>query len=185
MLMHIVHYADPDLTAVARKALHDEAITHIVEVVDGYLLATVMLIFPLGMYELIHQRYRPGSRQPRVQQDIGDKQPGRLENATGQSDIDDLDRHAVRTCAANDHGYPSILVVFRRQHCLDWFGSLPEPRRGIAQVRAKRAAGWKIRTIPAISSNGSWCESRDVGRVPAIKRACPDANLMEVLHCVE
>jgi uncharacterized membrane protein YqhA len=27
-------------------------VTHIVEVVDGYLLATVMLIFALGMYEL-------------------------------------------------------------------------------------------------------------------------------------
>ncbi|MBZ0091395.1 MAG: YqhA family protein [Sulfuricellaceae bacterium] len=52
MLMHIVHYADPDLTSAARKALHDETITHIVEVVDGYLLATVMLIFSLGMYEL-------------------------------------------------------------------------------------------------------------------------------------
>ncbi len=52
MLMHLVHYADPDLTAMARKALHDETITHIVEVVDGYLLATVMLIFSLGMYEL-------------------------------------------------------------------------------------------------------------------------------------
>ncbi|MHB9118036.1 MAG: YqhA family protein [Burkholderiales bacterium] len=52
MLMHIVHYADPDLTAAARKALHDETITHIVEVVDAYLLATVMLIFSLGMYEL-------------------------------------------------------------------------------------------------------------------------------------
>lgn len=52
LVSHIVHYADTDLTAVARKALHDETITHVVEVVDGYLLATVMLIFGLGMYEL-------------------------------------------------------------------------------------------------------------------------------------
>lgn len=49
---HIVHYADGDLAAEARKALHDQTITHIVEVVDGYLLATVMLIFSLGLYEL-------------------------------------------------------------------------------------------------------------------------------------
>ncbi len=49
---HVLHYADPDIPAQARKALHDETITHIVEVVDGYLLATVMLIFSLGMYEL-------------------------------------------------------------------------------------------------------------------------------------
>jgi uncharacterized membrane protein YqhA len=44
--------ADPSLSMDARKLLHDETITHIVEVVDGYLLATVMLIFSLGMYEL-------------------------------------------------------------------------------------------------------------------------------------
>lgn len=52
LVSHIVHYADPSLTAEARKLLHDETITHVVEVVDGYLLATVMLIFGLGMYEL-------------------------------------------------------------------------------------------------------------------------------------
>lgn len=49
---HILGYADPSLTAEARKMLHDDTVTHIVEVVDGYLLATVMLIFALGMYEL-------------------------------------------------------------------------------------------------------------------------------------
>jgi uncharacterized membrane protein YqhA len=52
LVAHIVHYADPDVAIEARKVLHDETITHIVEVVDGYLLATVMLIFSLGMYEL-------------------------------------------------------------------------------------------------------------------------------------
>ncbi|MEW5942270.1 MAG: YqhA family protein [Pseudomonadota bacterium] len=52
LVMHISHYADPSLAAEARKALHDDTISHIVEVVDGYLLATVMLIFSLGMYEL-------------------------------------------------------------------------------------------------------------------------------------
>lgn len=52
LVMHVVHYADADLTNEARKALHDSTVTHIVEVVDGYLLATVMLIFSLGLYEL-------------------------------------------------------------------------------------------------------------------------------------
>jgi uncharacterized membrane protein YqhA len=52
LVAHIAHYADPSLASEARKALHDETITHVVEVVDGYLLATVMLIFGLGMYEL-------------------------------------------------------------------------------------------------------------------------------------
>lgn len=49
---HILHYADPTLSVEARKGLHDDTVTHVVEVVDGYLLATVMLIFALGMYEL-------------------------------------------------------------------------------------------------------------------------------------
>jgi uncharacterized membrane protein YqhA len=52
LVMHAMHYADSSLTDEARKALHDSTVTHIVEVVDGYLLATVMLIFSLGMYEL-------------------------------------------------------------------------------------------------------------------------------------
>jgi uncharacterized membrane protein YqhA len=52
LFMHAMHYADSSLTAEARKALHDSTVTHIVEVVDGYLLATVMLIFSLGLYEL-------------------------------------------------------------------------------------------------------------------------------------
>jgi uncharacterized membrane protein YqhA len=51
-VMHIVGYADPTLSAEARRSLHDDTVTHVVEVVDGYLLATVMLIFALGMYEL-------------------------------------------------------------------------------------------------------------------------------------
>ena len=49
---HMLNYADPALAADTRKAIHDETITHVVEVVDGYLLATFMLIFALGMYEL-------------------------------------------------------------------------------------------------------------------------------------
>lgn len=49
---HALHYADRNLTDEARKALHDGTVSHIVEVVDGYLLATVMLIFSLGLYEL-------------------------------------------------------------------------------------------------------------------------------------
>jgi len=52
LVQHVFHYADPLLDATARKVLHDETITHIVEVVDGYLLATVMLMFSLGLYEL-------------------------------------------------------------------------------------------------------------------------------------
>ncbi|MDX8386367.1 MAG: YqhA family protein [Gallionella sp.] len=52
LFSHAMHYADSDLTVEARKALHDGTLAHVVEVVDGYLLATVMLIFSLGLYEL-------------------------------------------------------------------------------------------------------------------------------------
>ncbi len=52
LFSHALHYADVTLTNEARKALHDNTVSHIVEVVDGYLLATVLLIFSLGMYEL-------------------------------------------------------------------------------------------------------------------------------------
>lgn len=52
LVIHTFSYADPEMASETRKALHDSTVTHIVEVVDGYLLATVMLIFSLGLYEL-------------------------------------------------------------------------------------------------------------------------------------
>ncbi|HIJ21708.1 MAG: YqhA family protein [Gammaproteobacteria bacterium] len=52
MVSHLLHYADPALEAAARSSLHATTVTHIVEIVDGYLLATVLLIFALGLYEL-------------------------------------------------------------------------------------------------------------------------------------
>ncbi len=52
LCLHALHYADASLADEARKLLHDSTVSHIVEVVDGYLLATVLLIFSLGLYEL-------------------------------------------------------------------------------------------------------------------------------------
>jgi uncharacterized membrane protein YqhA len=52
LLKHIGHYADASMADEARKVLHDSTVSHIVEVVDGYLLAVVLLIFSLGLYEL-------------------------------------------------------------------------------------------------------------------------------------
>jgi uncharacterized membrane protein YqhA len=52
LLQHMAHYADASMTDEARKVLHDSTVSHIVEVVDGYLLAVVLLIFSLGLYEL-------------------------------------------------------------------------------------------------------------------------------------
>jgi uncharacterized membrane protein YqhA len=52
LLQHTLHYADASHTEETRKILHDRTVSHIVEVVDGYLLGTVMMIFALGLYEL-------------------------------------------------------------------------------------------------------------------------------------
>lgn len=42
----------PTLDDVARLELRSATITHVVELIDGYLLAIVLLIFGLGLYEL-------------------------------------------------------------------------------------------------------------------------------------
>lgn len=52
LVIHTLHYADAGMTDETRKVLHDSTVSHIVEVVDDYLLGTVMLIFSLGLYKL-------------------------------------------------------------------------------------------------------------------------------------
>ena len=52
MISHLAHYASPTLSVADRVALRSTTVTHVVEIVDGYLLATVLLIFALGLYEL-------------------------------------------------------------------------------------------------------------------------------------
>ena len=52
MLSHLAHYASPELTPAERALVRGETVTHVVEIVDGYLLATFLLIFGMGLYEL-------------------------------------------------------------------------------------------------------------------------------------
>lgn len=52
MLLHLLEYASPAIDVIERSQMRAGFVTHVVEVVDGYLLATVMLIFALGLYEL-------------------------------------------------------------------------------------------------------------------------------------
>ncbi|MCK5918169.1 MAG: YqhA family protein [Cocleimonas sp.] len=52
MVSHLGDYISPTITTEARLALRAETIKHVVEIIDGYLLATVLLIFALGLYEL-------------------------------------------------------------------------------------------------------------------------------------
>ncbi len=50
MIAHLIEY--PSLETAARLELRSDTITHVVELIDGYLLAIVLLIFALGLYEL-------------------------------------------------------------------------------------------------------------------------------------
>ncbi len=52
MIKHILHYASSSLSELERAALRANTIRHVVEIVDGYLLATVLIIFGMGLYEL-------------------------------------------------------------------------------------------------------------------------------------
>lgn len=52
MIAHIGDYASADLVGDARADMRATTVTHVVEIIDGFLLATVLLIFALGLYEL-------------------------------------------------------------------------------------------------------------------------------------
>ncbi len=56
LVPHLSHYHDLSLSADARVQLRSTIVAHVVEVVDGYLLAAIMLIFALGLYELFVSR---------------------------------------------------------------------------------------------------------------------------------
>lgn len=56
LLTHLFEYASSELVDEARTTFRGTAVTHVVEIVDGYLLGTVLLIFALGLYELFISR---------------------------------------------------------------------------------------------------------------------------------
>lgn len=61
MISHLGAYISPELTTEARADLRSETVTHVVEIIDGYLLATVLLIFALGLYELFISKIEQAS----------------------------------------------------------------------------------------------------------------------------
>jgi uncharacterized membrane protein YqhA len=52
LLWQMISYLDSSLTESARDAMRLTVISDVVTVVDGYLLAAILLIFALGLYEL-------------------------------------------------------------------------------------------------------------------------------------
>lgn len=61
MISHLGEYISPELTTEARAKLRATTVTHVVEIIDGYLLATVLLIFALGLYELFISKIEQAS----------------------------------------------------------------------------------------------------------------------------
>lgn len=62
LVSHLFDYASPDLVGEARVSFRSKTVTHVVEIIDGYLLATVLLIFALGLYELFISRIEPAEK---------------------------------------------------------------------------------------------------------------------------
>jgi uncharacterized membrane protein YqhA len=62
----IRNYASGSLTAAQHEELRTQVISHVVEAIDGYLLATVMLIFAFGLYELFISRIDRAGREHRA-----------------------------------------------------------------------------------------------------------------------
>lgn len=52
LVSHLGDYVSSTLSPAGRGELRASLITHVVEIIDGFLLATVLLIFALGLYEL-------------------------------------------------------------------------------------------------------------------------------------
>ena len=61
MISHLGEYISPELTNETRAKLRADTVTHVVEIIDGYLLATVLLIFALGLYELFISKIEQAS----------------------------------------------------------------------------------------------------------------------------
>ena len=59
MISHLAEYISPEMSTLERGELRGETVTHVVEIIDGYLLATVLLIFAMGLYELFIGKIGP------------------------------------------------------------------------------------------------------------------------------
>jgi len=106
LLQHVSHYLDAGLTQEARAELRNSTLTHVVEVVDGYLLGAVLLIFALGMYELF----------------VSDIDPARSSKASSKilliEDLDDLKNRLAKVILM-------ILIVKLFEHALKIKVALP------------------------------------------------------------
>ena len=61
MVSHVLHYGSSELASGERELMRAETVKHVVEIVDGFLLSTVLLIFSMGLYELFISKIEQAS----------------------------------------------------------------------------------------------------------------------------
>jgi uncharacterized membrane protein YqhA len=66
LIGNLLPYASPALDPTARKALREATVVGIVKAVDGYLIAAIVLIFALGLYELFVKKIAPSESAVRT-----------------------------------------------------------------------------------------------------------------------
>jgi uncharacterized membrane protein YqhA len=66
LLGKLAQYASPALDATGRAALREDLIAGTVKAVDAYLIAAILLIFALGLYELFIDRIDPSETAARM-----------------------------------------------------------------------------------------------------------------------
>lgn len=59
LLTKLGAYADPSLAPDSRAALRSTLVTYLIKAVDNYLIAAILLLFSLGLYELFIGKVNP------------------------------------------------------------------------------------------------------------------------------
>ncbi|HEY5341833.1 MAG TPA: YqhA family protein [Candidatus Aquilonibacter sp.] len=61
---HLSAFIDPSFADIPRTRLYSDGIASIARVIDGYLFATIMLIFAMGLYELFIGKIDVAEKSP-------------------------------------------------------------------------------------------------------------------------
>ena len=95
LVTHLASYADPALSPAARQALHTDTLSHVVEVIDGYLLASILLIFTFGLYELFISPLEAAKASKAGETVLVIRDLDDLKGRLGKVDPDDHDREVL------------------------------------------------------------------------------------------
>jgi uncharacterized membrane protein YqhA len=66
LLQALWPYADPTLSPEVRDSIRSKTVTRIIKAVDGYLIASILLIFAFGLYELFIRQMDTATRHNSV-----------------------------------------------------------------------------------------------------------------------